>query len=89
MTSWVHLHQDLDEPPYPDGSLVLRPAVPLVVSPGPPSMLGVLDSGSPASVANATLFGELGVDIDRTEPLYEIAFTVGDQTVDANEEGVR
>lgn len=40
-------------------------------------MLGVVDSGSPASVANATLFGELGVDIDRAEPLYGIALTVG------------
>lgn len=77
MTSWVYFHQDLDEPPYPDGSRVLRPAVPLVVSPGLPSVLEVLDSGSPASVANAKLFGELGVDIDRTEPLYEIALTVG------------
>jgi hypothetical protein len=77
VTRWVYLHQDLDEPPYPDGSRVLRPAVPLVISPGLPSVLGVLDSGSPASVANAKLFGELGVDIDRTEPLYEIALTVG------------
>lgn len=77
MTSWVYRHQDLDEPPYPDGSRVLRPAVPLVVSPGLPSVLGVVDSGSPASVANATLFGELGIDLDRAEPLYEIALTVG------------
>ncbi len=77
MTSWVYPHQDLAEPPYPDGSRVLRPAVPLMVSPGLPSVLGVVDSGSPASVANATLFGELGVDIDRAKPLYEIALTVG------------
>lgn len=28
MTSWVYLHLDLDEPAYPDGSRVLRPAVP-------------------------------------------------------------
>lgn len=76
-TSWVYPHQDLAEPPYPDGSPVLRPAVPLMVSPGLPSVLGVVDSGSPASVANATLFGELGVDIDRAKPLYEIALTVG------------
>ena len=33
-TSWVYPHQDLAEPPYPDGSRVLRPAVPLMVSPG-------------------------------------------------------
>lgn len=40
-------------------------------------MLGVLDSGSPASVADATLFDLVGVDIEHDEPLYEIPLTVG------------
>jgi hypothetical protein len=77
MTDWVYTHRDLDEPPYPDGSPVLRPAVPVVVSPSLPAVLGVLDSGSPASVADATLFDLAGVDIEHDEPLYEIPLTVG------------
>jgi hypothetical protein len=56
MTDWVYMHRDLDQPPYPDGSPVLRPAVAVVVSSSLPAVLGVLDFGSPASVADATLF---------------------------------
>jgi hypothetical protein len=65
MTDWIYAHRDLDEPPYPDRS------------PGVPAVLGVLDSGSPASVADATLFDLVGVDIEHDEPLYEIPLTVG------------
>jgi hypothetical protein len=35
---------------------VVRTTVPLIVLPGIPSLLGVLDSGSPVSVADTTLF---------------------------------
>lgn len=77
MTDWIYPHRDLDEPPYPDGSPVLRPVVPVVVSSGLPAVLGVLDSGSPASVADATLFDMLGVDLERDEPLFEIPLTFG------------
>ena len=77
MTDWTYAHRDLDEPPYPDGSPVLRPAVPVVVSSSVPAVLGVLDSGSPASAADAALLGLLGVNIQRDEPLYEIPLTVG------------
>jgi hypothetical protein len=77
VANWIYPHQDLDEAPYPDGSRVLRPVVQLVVAPGIPSVLGVLDSGSPASIADSTLFDRLGVDVDRDEPLYEIPLTVG------------
>lgn len=40
-------------------------------------MLGVIDSGSPASVADTTLFDLLGVDVEHDEPLVEIPLTVG------------
>lgn len=40
-------------------------------------MLGVLDSGSPVSVANADLFRWLGIDIDQAEPVYEMPLSVG------------
>jgi len=40
-------------------------------------VLGIVDSGSPASVADATLFDLLGVNVDQDEPLFEIPLTVG------------
>ena len=40
-------------------------------------MLGVLDSGSPVSVANADLFRWLGIDVDRSEPVHEMPLSVG------------
>lgn len=36
----------------------------MIVAPALPAVLGVIDSGSPVSVANADLFRWLGVDID-------------------------
>lgn len=56
---------------------MLRPAVPVVVSSNVSAVLGVLGSGSPASVADATMFDVLGVDVENDEPLYEIPLTVG------------
>jgi hypothetical protein len=44
---WVYAHQDLGEPVHADGSAILRPVVPLVVTPELPAVLGVVDSGSP------------------------------------------
>jgi hypothetical protein len=76
-SSWVYPHQDLGEPLHVDGSPVIRPVVPLVVAPGLPAVLGVLDSGSPVSVANADLFGWLGIDIEHGDPLYEMPLSVG------------
>ena len=75
--TWVYAHQDLGEPVHVDRSPILRPVVPLIVASDLPAVLGVLDSGSPISVANADLFTWLGVDIDSGEPLYEIPLSVG------------
>ncbi len=76
-SSWVYPHQDLGEPLHVDGSPVIRPVVPLIVAPALPAVLGVLDSGSPVSVANADLFRWLGIDIDQAVPLYEMQLNVG------------
>jgi len=43
-----------------------------------PAVLGVLDSGSPISVANGDLFAFLGIDIDVDEPAYEVPLSVGE-----------
>ncbi len=75
--TWVYPHQDLGEPVHVDGSPILRPVVPLVVAPGLPAVLGVLDSGSPISIANVDLFTWLGIDVDAVEPAYEIPLSVG------------
>ena len=77
MGPWVYAHRDLGEPLHADGSPILRPVVPLVVASDVPAVLGVIDSGSPVSVGSADLFGWLGVDLDATEPLYEIPLSVG------------
>ena len=65
-SNWVYPHQDLGEPLHVDGTPVLRPVVPIIVTDELPAMLGVLDSGSPVSVANADLFRWLGIDVDTT-----------------------
>ena len=75
--TWVYQHQDLGEPVHVDGSPILRPVVPLIVGADLPAVLGVLDSGSPISVASADLFAFLGVDIEADDPLYEIPLSVG------------
>ena len=66
--TWVYRHQDLGEPVHVDGSSILRPVVPLIVADVLPAVLGVLDSGSPISVASEDLFAFLGVDIVADEP---------------------
>ena len=75
--TWVYHHQDLGEPVHVDGSPVLRPVVPLIVAAELPAVLGVLDSGSPISLASSDLFAFLGVDIEVDDPLYEIPLSVG------------
>ena len=44
----------------------------LIVADVLPAALGVLDSGSPISVASADLLAFLGVDVEADDPLYEI-----------------
>ncbi len=77
MVSWTYAHQDLGEPPFADGSALRRPVVPLLFDAGSPSVLGVIDSGSPMSVANSTLFSRLGIDVDHELPLYEVPLSMG------------
>jgi hypothetical protein len=74
---WKYAHQDLGESLYVDGSSITRPVVPLVVSPDLPAVLGVLDSGSPISVASTDVFRWLGVDPAVTAPIHEVPLNVG------------
>ncbi len=71
--------QDFGEPVHVDGSAVLRPVVPLIIADAMLAVLGVVDSGSPVSVANADLFAPLGIDVDRDEPAYGIPLSVGSE----------
>lgn len=56
---------------------MVRPVVPLLLAYDLPSLIGVVDSGSPMSVADAALFRHLGVDIESDPPLYEVPLSVG------------
>ncbi|MDQ3542742.1 MAG: hypothetical protein M3431_02580 [Actinomycetota bacterium] len=79
MATWTYPHVDLEESPHPDGSPILRPVVPLMRAPGTARFRGVIDSGSPISAADATLFGQFGIDIDNDPPLFEVGLTVNGQ----------
>ena len=68
--SWRYEHVDLDEPRLPDGSLVRRPVVPVGAAGSLRDYMGVIDSGSPLSVADRRLFPSLGIDIDSDDPLF-------------------
>ncbi len=74
---WEFAHQDLGEPPFVDGTAILRPVVPLMLAADLPAVFGVLDSGSPVSVASNDVFRWLGVDPDASPPLYELPLNVG------------
>ena len=76
-STWSYPHEDLGEPLHVDGSPIIRPVVPAVVADGLPAVLGVLDSGSPVSVVNADLFNWLCLDIDTTDPIYELPLSLG------------
>ncbi len=53
---WVCHRLDLGESVNVDGSPIVGPVVPLIVAAELAAVLGVLDSGSPISVASADLF---------------------------------
>ncbi len=74
---WVYAHRDLGEPSHVDGSPLTRPVVPIEPAAGMAAVLGVLDSGSPISVANAEVFALLGVNIDKDDPVHEVPLSVG------------
>ena len=84
MSAWTYRHVDLEEAPYPDGTPVLRPVVPVMRAPGSAQLRGVIDSGSPISAANAALFGQFGIDLDSAQPMYGLGLTVGGQYARAN-----
>ncbi|HWL45384.1 MAG TPA: hypothetical protein VNQ73_20750 [Ilumatobacter sp.] len=77
MAAWTYHHRSLGEALYPDGTEVTRPVVPVLTAPGESQLLGVLDTGSPTSVANARLFAQLGVDVDNDTPLLEVPLGIG------------
>jgi hypothetical protein len=56
---------------------VLRPVVTVGIPSLSESLLAVVDSGSPISVADWQLFKWLGVDLESTEPLYEVPLGLG------------
>jgi hypothetical protein len=77
LSQWIYEHHDLGEPALPDGSPVRRPLVPLHVPGQRRNFLGVIDSGSPISVADASIFELLGIDLGHDEPLYSVPLGLG------------
>jgi hypothetical protein len=75
--TWRYAHQDLDEPHLPDGSSIMRPCV--IVSTGADDslFLGVVDSGSPVTVADSAFLAEAGIDIATDEPVMELPLGLG------------
>jgi hypothetical protein len=73
---WHYPHRSLGEPDLPDGSAVRRPVVTLAVESIQQTLLAVLDSGSPVSIADASLFAVLGIDLTNDEPLYQLPLTI-------------
>lgn len=77
MPHWTYEHVDLGEPPLPDGSAIRRPVVLVVPGRRSSTLIAVVDSGSPMSVADASLFPSLGVDLNHDQPLYSVPLTLG------------
>lgn len=72
MSPWVYPLRDLAESPFPDGSPILRPAVPILIPDQTSVHLGVLDSGSPLSVTSRRFARRAGIDLDTAEPVMEV-----------------
>jgi hypothetical protein len=77
MPSWVYPHVDFGEPALPNGASICRPAVPVSGISIHQTIFGVIDSGSPISVADSHLFERLGVDIATAQPVFEVPLTLG------------
>ena len=75
VATWTYRHVDLEESPYSDGTPIMLPVGSLMRAPGTAQLRGVIDSGSRISAANASLFGQFGID----PPLFELGLTVGGQ----------
>lgn len=74
---WRYAHRDLSEPHLLDGSPILRPCVEVTTGVATHAYVGVVDSGSPISVADPAFVAEAGVDLARTEPVMEIPLGMG------------
>jgi hypothetical protein len=74
---WVFPHLDLGEPALPDGSLIRRPVVTVAARESEIPLRAVVDSGSPISVADSTLFSRLGINLGEDPPLFEVPLTLG------------
>ena len=74
---WVYQRQDLGEPRFPDGTVVRRPVVTVRASTTGPDYPGVVDSGSPITVASEDLMAEAGIDLGRADPIMEVPFGFG------------
>jgi hypothetical protein len=76
VSTWTYEHRDLDEPHLPDGSPILRPCVEVSVRTDA-VYLGVIDSGSPITVADPAFVTEAGIDLERDRPVMEIPVGLG------------
>lgn len=66
MSNWTYSHRDLDEPHLPDGSPILRPCVEVSHTASDSLYLGVIDSGSPITVADPGFLIEAGISLEAT-----------------------
>lgn len=76
-SSWRYPHVDLGERPLPDGSAIRRPCVTVASERSGIAHIGVVDSGSPISVADPAFLVHLGIDLSNQAPVMEIALGMG------------
>ena len=77
MSTWTFAHRDLDEPHFPDGSPILRPCVEVSPTATDAVYLGVIDSGSPITVADPAFLIAAGIDLDKDQPVVEVPLGLG------------
>jgi len=75
--AWVYPWRALGEAPFPDGTSIVRPAVPFLVAGHEQVHLGVVDSGSPLTVTSRDVAVRAGIDITSTAPLMEVPLGLG------------
>lgn len=75
--AWVYPLRALGEAPFPDGTSIVRPAVPFLVAGHEQVHLGVVDSGSPLTVTSRDVALRAGIDINSTAPLLEVPLGLG------------
>jgi len=75
--AWVYPLRALGEAPLPDGTSIVRPAVPFLVVGHEQVHLGVVDSGSPLSITSRDVAVRTGIDIASTPPVMELPIGLG------------